>query len=300
MPVHTKSGRIDKRRASFGQKWAKAVRDGHKKERAAEASAAKKAKREDAARQKRWAVEARKRDRERLKKEKERQKESDRQQRIREKDAKIRKKDTEKFNQYMERFKLECEKKGIKSSEEYRKKSINKALSAGVTVAQLRKYYIDGKEIEIEKDFLIQRQKAKRDYTESRLRDKIQDLVLVNSVGFYSEKAEFQKIVDKIMDDAAGGKKDEQRYLDKINEKEQKAKFFDDEDQKILNYVSDCDEKLLHLPDDHDRVVKLASQHRQKISLDDFLKKDEVRIALKNKKEYVKQVEKQFLSIIKN
>ena len=102
------------------------------------------------------------------------------------------------------------------------------------------------------------------------------------------------------MDDASGGKKDEQKYLDKINEKEQKAKFFDDEDQKILNYVSDCDEKLLHLPDDHDRVVKLVSQHRQKISLDDFLKKGEVRNAFKNKEEHIKQVEKQFLSIIKN
>lgn len=99
---------------------------------------------------------ARQADADRKRRERERIKEEKRQEREREKRRREQEKQQEKYNKMYDRLSLEFEKSDLVLTDSIADKIITKAMKTSVTVAQLRKYFIEGEENQLWHDALLE------------------------------------------------------------------------------------------------------------------------------------------------
>ena len=288
--VHTKSGRIDKRKntggklfiAAYKKAAKKAATERRKKERQAErqAASARKAREREVARKTR----ERERERARIQRENEKQ---------RQKDLAALEKRNKKISQFVARYQLDCEKIGLFFNKEIALETAEKCIQASVTPAQQKKYYIDGNESAIlERTF------------QSRLLTMVTSVSKGMNPASHYLSAESGKALIAELIEARVKNDDELRafpslksFLTSVDEEETEAKYWHDESKKVSDQMARVIEIRSMLPDDIDDLVEFVEGSEQ-LTLEALESSEVYKGGLDKKTRLVAELEEKYSSLI--
>ena len=196
-----------------------------------------------------------------------------------------------KVEQYLSRFDLECQKLDIFHDHNTAMECANEAIKASVSVAQISKYFIQGKEHSIH-------QTAVR----SQFLNLLSEKLIVGVLEDYDSK-EIDKVVTNLSAKKASELsdltkiKDASNLLEKISKTEEEKKYWLDEQNKIDNFLKTVEENLSLLPEDQTSLLEYCSSET-KLTLETVKTSKLYKEGLSRKDKIVKDVEKKFLSLV--
>jgi hypothetical protein len=198
----------------------------------------------------------------------------------------------EKVQKYFNRLIEDFRKKNLILTEDVALEIIKRAFAADITIAQLKKYYVDGYEEE-----LLQKTSA------SILASMVENLLTESSVEEYSKRSKHKKIVSHLIEkqystlEEIAADSQVKSYCNEISEKEKHLSFRRKENKKIEIFLKNNIQEFL--PDDFYSLDEYVGEDQGKTFTVQSIEESSVfQNGKMKKKKLVSQVNKKFQELI--